>query len=65
MSAAQLAELRTAWRNRNRAMVELARLKRYRGQTIGMKTDRHKWLDLLSESNATIERILGAPDEPQ
>lgn len=61
MSAEQLlADARKAWRDKATAESQLARLRGYRGrQTPGMRDDMDRWSRLLTESDATLRRVLG------
>lgn len=55
-----LAAARKAWRDKATAESQLARLRSYRGRpTPGMKDDSNRWARLLSESDATLRRVLG------
>lgn len=61
MSAEQLlADARKAWRDKAAAESQLARLRGYRGRpTPGMRDDMDRWARLLTESDATLRRVLG------
>lgn len=61
MSAEQLlADARKAWRDKATAESQLARLRGYRGRpTPGMRDDIDRWSRLLTESDATLRRVLG------
>ena len=55
-----LDDARKAWRDKATAESQLARLRGYRGRpTPGMKDDMNRWSRLLSESDATLRRVLG------
>lgn len=55
-----LMEARKAWRDKATAESQIARLRGYRGRpTPGMKDDLNRWSRLLSESDATLRRVLG------
>lgn len=50
---------RTAWRAKNRAEAELARLRDYRVLSTAMKEDRARWREQVAQAEKTLARILG------
>ena len=58
-----LESARKAWATKATAESQLARLRGYARLTPGMKDDQRRWSGLLSESEATLRRVLG-PGQP-
>lgn len=58
-SAQLLQEASRAWAQLHRAQGEVDRLRGYRNLTPGMKDDQRRWLRVLSDSRATLDRVLG------
>ena len=54
-----LASARAAWRTKQEAEANLARLRRYRSQTPGMRDDADRALKRLVAADATLARVLG------
>ncbi|HEY5805040.1 MAG TPA: hypothetical protein VIT90_15240 [Lysobacter sp.] len=55
-----LTQARKAWAAKLSAEGDLARLRRYKAMTEGMKRDQARHLERLNQANATLARVLGA-----
>lgn len=54
-----ISQARQAWRTKQDAEAHLARMRKYRRLTDGMKSDRSRHERRLAEANVTLRRILG------
>jgi len=61
-AVAELSEARRAWRNLNSARAQINRLHRYRRMTDGMKADYARYLQVQTEAQETLQRVLGGAE---